>query len=252
MYRWLGLTLIGVLTAAGLQVPAVGPTHAGDEGDADEVLFSKARILIEFNASDEDVGVQVLLDGDPWKQVRGYRPDGRLILDVMTRRGLREQGLSEFFFESSEPSLAIVSLEEFLDRFPEGVYEFEGRTTENDEIEGEAILTHVIPAGAEIVSPLSSNDELPVVDPDNFVVEWEQVEETIDGSDDIEIVGYQVIVEQVEPLRVYSVHLPASATSVSVPPEFFEQTDTIHKFEVLAIEAGGNQTITSGEFLTEP
>ena len=82
--------------------------------------------------------------------------------------------------------------------------------------------------------------------------EWEPVRETITGSEDIEIVGYQVIVEQEEPLRVFSIDLPASVTSVMVPPEFFHQQDTLHKFEVLAIEASKNQTITSGEFITLP
>jgi hypothetical protein len=33
---------------------------------------------------------------------------------------------------------------------------------------------------------------------------------------------------------------------VTVPPEFLE-VGTVYKFEVLAIEAGGNQTITEGE-----
>jgi hypothetical protein len=37
-----------------------------------------------------------------------------------------------------------------------------------------------------------------------------------------------------------------------VPPEFFHQQGTLHKFEVLAIEASMNQTITSGEFITLP
>lgn len=46
------------------------------------------------------------------------------------------------------------------------------------------------------------------------------------------------------------IDLPASRTSVTVPPEFFIQRDTLHKFEVLAIEAGGNQTIKEGEFVT--
>ena len=71
-------------------------------------------------------------------------------------------------------------------------------------------------------------------------------------EEDIEIVGYQVIVEQEEPLRVFSIDLPASVTSVMVPPEFFHQKNTLHKFEVLAIEASKNQTITSGEFITLP
>jgi hypothetical protein len=165
---------------------------------------------------------------------------------------LAKQGLTELFFESSEPSLAEVPLDEFLARFPEGVYEFEGRTVEGDEIEGEATLTHVIPKGPAIVSPSLASEAPPVVDPDNLVIAWEPVTETITGSQAIEIRGYQVIVEQVEPLRVHSIDLPALRTSVRIPPEFFAQRGTLHKFEVLAVEVGGNQTITEGEFVTAP
>ena len=230
--------------------PAAPNTWADD--NANEIPFSKAKIFIEFNATDEDVGIQVLLDGDPWEKVKIFDPNERKILDITGKISLKKQGLTELFFESSEPSLDEVSLDEFLARFPEGEYEFEGRTINGVELESEAILTHVIPAGPEIISPLSLTDEPPVVDPNDFVIQWEPVTETITGSEDIEIVGYQVIVEQEEPLRVFSIDLPASVTSVMIPPEFFHQQDTLHKFEVLAIEASKNQTITSGEFITLP
>jgi len=220
------------------------------DDDEDEILFSKTKIIIEFNASAEDVGVQVLLDGDPWKKVAAFSPNGRRILDITAQRSLSKQGLTELFFESSEPSLADLPLKDFLARFPAGTYEFEGRTVEGDEVEGEATLTHVIPAGPVIISPASATDDPPVVDPNNLVISWEPVTETITGSEDIEIGGYQVIVEQVEPLRVFSINLPAESTSVRVPPEFFVERGTLHKFEVLAIEVGGNQTITEGEFVT--
>jgi hypothetical protein len=221
-------------------------------GEGNEIQFSKARMYIEFNSSANDIGIQVLLDGDQWRNVTMYTPDERTLLDIVARRGIRQQGLSELFFESAEPSLDEVSLEVFLGRFPEGTYEFEGMTVEGVEIEGEAQFTHVIPAGPEIVQPVSATEDPPVVDPGDAVIEWSPVTETFDGSSDIEIKGYQVIVEQVEPARTYMITLPADATEVEVPEEFFEQRDTLHKFEVLAIEVGGNQTITEGEFLTAP
>ena len=240
--------------AVGLMlVPAPPPGHADDDDDdGDELLYDRAEIFIEFNDTDQDVGIQVLLDGEPWKKVKAFNPDGDKILDIRTKRSLKQQGLSELFFESSEPSLAEVSLEEFLDRFPPGEYEFEGKTIDGEEIEAEALFTHVIPAGAEIVSPACFGDDPPVVDPDSLVIEWEPVTTTLCGSPDIEIVGYQVVVEQEEPLRVFSIDLPAAATSVTVPAEFFTQPDTVHKFEILAVEMGGNQTITAGEFVTLP
>ncbi len=214
---------------------------------AEEIPFSKAKIIIEFNSTANDIGVQVLLDGEPWQLVSIESPDGGIILNIRSFGSLRKQGLTELFFESSEPSLDEVPLNEFLARFPEGVYEFEGRTIEGQVIEGEATFTHIIPSGPEIVSP----QENEVVDPNNVIITWNEVTTTITGSSQIEIVGYQVIVEQVDPLRVLSIDLPATATSVKIPPEFFVQQNSLHKFEVLAIAAGGNQTITEGFFVTQ-
>ena len=61
--------------------------------------------------------------------------------------------MSDFFFESAEPSLDEFSMEDFLDRFPEGNYEFETRTIEGNEQDGEAMFTHTIPAGPVITGP---------------------------------------------------------------------------------------------------
>src|SRR3990172_8273785 len=228
----------------------VAPVWAGNDGDV--IPFSIARIIIEFNASAEDVGIQVLVDGEPWKNLKVFSPNGRRVLDITGKRSLGKQGLTELFFESSEPSLVELPLPEFLVRFPEGTYALEGKTIDGIGLEGTAILSHVIPAGPEIISPVSLDDNPPVVDPSNAVIEWNPVTDTITDSDTFEIIGYQVIVEQVEPLRIFSIDLPASVTSVVVPPDFFLQADTLHKFEALAIEASGNQTITESEFVTFP
>jgi hypothetical protein len=192
------------------------------------------------------------VDGEPWKRLDVFHPNGNRILEITGKGSLRLQGLTELFFESSEPSLKDVPLNEFLARFPEGAYELRGATVDGIGIEGTAVLDHTIPAGPEVVSPASDDGEPPFVDPDHFVIEWRPVTQTIDGSTSLRIVGYQVIVEQENPLRVFSIDLPASATSVRVPAGFLVQRDTLHKFEVLAVEESGNQTITEGEFLTYP
>lgn len=50
------------------------------------------------------------------------------------------------------------------------------------------------------------------------------------------------------PLRIFSVDLSGTATSVRVPTESLER-NVRYKFEVLAIEAGGNQTLTERSFV---
>jgi len=64
-------------------------------------------------------------------------------------------------------------------------------------------------------------------------------------NEPIQIVGYQVIVEP-----TFQLTLPATARSVTVSPEFVQTLGPgPHAFEVLAIEASGNQTLTEGSFV---
>ncbi len=238
--RW-GLLLAAPAIAVTMFVGAAAPN-----GNGGKLLFTDARMLIEFNSTDEDVGIQVNVDGEPWRLLRVFNPQGLKILEITGTRSLRLQGLTVLFFESSEPSLDELTLEEFLARFPEGEYDFEGITIDGEEIEGEAIFTHAIPDGPVILSP----GEGSLQNVNNTIVSWEDVPDP-DGS---EIVAYQVIVTQllnVLPKRTFSVHVSAAVTSVRVPSQFLVRGAN-YEFEVLAIEAGGNQTLTSSVFSTLP
>jgi hypothetical protein len=85
-----------------------------------------------------------------------------------------------------------------------------------------------------------------VLSPNNsLVISWTEVTGPPEDFPDepIHIVGYQVIVGS------FQVTLPATTFSVTVPPEFVASLGQgEQQFEVLAIEAGGNQTITEGFF----
>jgi len=137
---------------------------------------------------------------------------------------------------------------------PEGEYFLVARTTDNHWATGTAELTHDIPAGPEIVEPIppDNEDECSTgVFVDIAVIEWDPVDTDIWGDEGIEIEGYQVIVEAEEgPDRKFSVTVPADTTMVSIPEEVLVE-GTEFKFEVLAIEESGNQTITEGCFETE-
>lgn len=214
-----------------------------------ELELETLKLFIEFNETDEDVGVQCVLGGEPYKSLKVFAPDGKRILDLRPRRSLRRQGMSDFFFESAEPALDEVSMEDFLDRFPAGIYEFETRTLENDEQDGDATFTHVIPAGPVITSP----GEGDVVDPDALVITWDPVTMTTAFNPPqvpVTIVGYQVIVTREDPLRVYSVDVGPGTTSVSVAPEFLD-AETEYELEIIAIEESDNQTISIVFFETE-
>jgi hypothetical protein len=208
--------------------------------------FDVALIRIEKNATARDAGIQILLDAEDWKRVTIYLPHGGpRIMEVRARHSIGRIGVTELFFESAEPSLEDLPLKDLLRMFPEGRYRLVGETTDGREMVGTALLTHDIPAGPTVVAP----EEGAVTQVDDTLIDWEPVVSPVG----IEISGYQVIVELPEPLRVFSVDLPASVTSVTVPPEFLKP-GTEYKFEVLVIAKGGgrNQTITESTFSTAP
>lgn len=236
--------LLSVALIAGLGVLAA-PARAGNTKILPKLSllpFSATKIFIEINATDGDAGLQIFLDAVGWERVRVFDLFGREIADFRARGGVAKQGITEMALESAEPSFEEQPLEDFLERFPAGTYWFLGRTVDGDFLLGLAELTHDLPDGAVITYP----EEDGVVSAEGFSVEWEPV--TTPGG--IEIVAYQVIVERHDPLRVFSVELPSTATSVAIPAEFLEP-ETEYTVEVLAREVSGNQTISELDFETE-
>jgi len=212
--------------------------------------LSATLIRIEVNATDGDAGIQIFLDGEGWTRLEVFDPNGKQILDFSANGGVEQQGITELFFESAEPSFEDQTLEELFLLFPAGMYKFEAMTDEGKKLTGKAIFSHAIPAGPEIISP----EEDEVLDAGSpVVISWEPVTDPFPGTDlAVNVVAYQVIVEQVKPqsVRVFSITLPATTTQVTLPAELI-QANGEYKFEVLAIDAGGNQTISESTFKTQ-
>ena len=222
-------TAMGILNAA-------APLPVATDGG--KVQLSLSRIYWEYNASANDLGVHVTLDGEDWKALRIKRPDKQTIFEVKGKGAYKQLGMTELFFEGAEPSLNTFPLQELLSKFPEGEYDFEGFTVDNEIIEGESMFSHAIPAGPAVSTQQGPNNSLRV--------NWTPVITTPPGfpARPIVISGYQVIVGS------FQVTLPASATSVTVPPEFVASLASgVQPYEVLAIEANGNQTLTEGTFI---
>jgi hypothetical protein len=233
-------TTLGLLTALAL---IVGVAAAGSSpsrrATAKPVRLSEATMIVEINATDGDAGLQLFLDGEPWRRMTITAPSGRQILAVNTKTRLRNHGLTELFSESSEPSFTELPLAKFKRLFPEGRYSFRGVTIEGDPLRGRARLSHDFPKGPQIVAPADGS----TVPPGAVMADWDPVPE----PSGINVVGYRAIVEREDPLRVFSADLPASVTNVTVPAEFIEP-GTEYKLEVQAIEASGNQTLTEVSF----
>ena len=214
------------------------------------VEFSDARLKIEANATDGDAGLQVFIDSDPWNSINIFDPNGKLIFRSITRGRFGKQGGTELFLESAEPDFSELPVDEFLERFPEGSYLFTGKGLEGELYIGRAMLTHNIPEGPVLVSPLEGGA---LQDPNDTVVMWESV----DPANGSPMIGYQVLVVQSDssfpalPKIVLDVMMPATATSMAVPPGFL-LPNTDYEWEVLAIEASGNQTLSSSFFRTAP
>jgi Fibronectin type III domain len=222
---------------------------AAPEGWAAQLNFAKAKIIFEFNSSGPDLGIQVSLDGEPWNEITIVDPQGTTIVEVEAAGRLKDFGLTELFAESNEPNFEDVPPEDILARFQEGVYRFFGTTVGGDRLVGRARLTHAIPDGPSDVSAQMVNSSL--------VISWAAPPpvSSLTGQK-INIVGYQVIVERADndqlgaAPRIFDIKLPP-VTNVTVPPQFLE-SGTEYRFEVLAIEAGGNQSITEGEPFVTP
>ena len=229
---------VAALALLALGGSALARDQAGRH-EAKAIRLDDATLIVEVNATDGDAGLQVFLDGEPWRAMRITGPNGRAILDVKAQGRLQGHGLTELFSESSEPSFDVFPLERFKELFPAGRYSFAGETIDGNRLTGAATLSHAIPRGPEIVSPAKGS----ALNRANVVARWKRVTEPAG----VDIVGYRAIVTREDPLRILSVDLPASARKVRIPPEFLER-GTQYKIEVQAIEKSGNQTLTEIAF----
>lgn len=239
------LLAVLLVPAVALILGAVAPQAWADE-------FEDAKIIFETNFSARDTGLQIFLDGGPWKEVEIRGPNGE-ILDIEAEGKLRNFGLTEAFFETNEPNWDDMSLTAILARFPKGNYRFKGITTDGRILRSTASLSHRLPCAPTNLSP-SKPIEL---NGDPVTIRWDAVtkrlgieSEICDGGP-ITIVTYQVIVENLETEKDFSIFLEAEdyGNEVDLPDQFVTD-DTVYKFEVLAIAANGNQTIAEGFFCT--
>ena len=253
---------------------AAAPELWADEDEEPE--FDEAELFFELNDTDGDLGIHALIDGDAWKRVVIEDLSERKMLDVLVRGRLRQQGLTELFFESDEPTFDEQSPEEFFKLFPEGDYKIKGVTLESEELESEVELTHVMPAppgdvtvnGQAIRSPDEEGecDEPLQTTSGDVRIEWDRVttsHPTIgepNSSTEITIIRYEAVAEWEDEVTeeefVSSNELQVQdpqpeRVGVTVSSDFFKP-DTEFKVEVLVREESYNQTATeSCPFLYE-
>lgn len=240
--------------------------------------FEEADIYFELNNTDGDLGIHGKVDGGPWKRIWLKDSTHRQLMNVTARGRLRQQGVTELFFESAEPTFDKLSPVEFFNRFPQGMYKIYGISEDGKLLVGKSLIRHVMPAPPDgiFINDTSVNltvinceeeenvPEVDLNDDGNIVISWEEVDEshpTIGEEGDIEVALYQLVVEFEVPEEefesVFSVFLPPDVTSMTVPGDLIglgldDDGEGEFKYEILVKdEEGGNQTATESCFIVE-
>ncbi len=118
--------------------------------------FEECKVLIEINATDGDVGLHFLMDGEGLNSAKIKDPNGETIFKDEAKGPMLKQKLTETFVESAEPFCkkklkeeaddVVVTLEKFLNRWMAGPYRFRGTGDDGERSRGKTRLSHKIPA----------------------------------------------------------------------------------------------------------
>jgi hypothetical protein len=99
---------------------------------------------------------------------------------------------------------------------------------------GVAGPTHATPDGPSVSAEVRG---------DEVTIRWDRVT----APAGLPVVGYRVLVGE-----TFALTLPATVTHVELPEEYTRSlAPGTHGFEVMAIEAGGNQQVMGGDFEVE-
>jgi hypothetical protein len=238
---------LGLAAVVRLFVPAV---------DAQPPAFAEAQLFFELNDTDGDLGLHALIDGEPWTELDIEDPAGRGVLEIRGLGRLRTQGLTEFTFESAEPSFDELDPAEFFSRFPEGRYEISGDLVEGGETESRPLLSHVLAAPPDnillsgVLAAESCDDPLPLVLAP-VTIDWDPVTTShpdLGKKGSVKIRRYQLFIEGEG--VTFGLDLPPSVTSFTVPTEVTDM-DNEFKFEIIAQTTAGNNTAVESCFLVQ-
>lgn len=225
-----------------------------------DIPFDEAQLFFELNNTDGDLGIHGKVDGDEWKLLKIEDPYERRMMKVRINGRLKRQGITELFFESAEPTFDELDPADFFKRFPEGTYEIEGITLDNEERESEVELSHVLPApvdnvtvnGVQIAEDCDA--VLPVVSAP-VTIDWDAVTSyhpELGKAGVVDIDYYEIVVENEELELVMSTQLPGNvpATSLSIPDGYIALGEEF-KFEILVRAENGNKTAIESCFIVE-
>ena len=118
---------IGALAASVSAIAATGNGGSTEPTTRKPIPYEINDLFIETNATDGDIGLQMLADVDEWDEFTLRDPKGRkLMMKAQTKGRLAGWGLTELFWETAEPTFSEVPLKKFKRRFPAGSTHLEG------------------------------------------------------------------------------------------------------------------------------
>jgi hypothetical protein len=210
------------------------PQRAASEPAA-AVPFPIAAVQFEQNATDGDMEVvfQVKGDKDGLAELNVVSPAGRPVV-VFKAPDTSTLGMRQFRFETPEPP----DFKSLTAAYPEGVYEFSGRTASGATLVGKAILNHRLPATTTLVEPAPAAENVPVK---GFVMSWSAVED---------VASYVVKIDQRDLNINFMVRVPASWTSFALPDGFLSR-GTQYKLAIGTETREGNISYIETTFTTE-
>jgi hypothetical protein len=216
----------GLAIATAMLLVATGTAMASGQ-------FERTAIYLEQNIQDEDaeVKIDVIAGSAGLSALRVVAPDGRTVLDVRTPDS--KLGMRHYTLESPEPR----NDGKLQADFPEGTYRFAGTATDGSTLDGEAVLSHRLPAAVNVMRPRNGEKNVPLT---GMQVKW-------DPSKDAS--ALIVAVEHEESGREVTATLPGSATGFTVPDGFLT-AHTTYKLAIGTVSRSGNRSFTETSFTT--
>lgn len=241
------------IRALALAMAGISPLPAGAQSAEP---FSKSDLYFELNATDRDVGLHGILDGDSWRVATIRGPGGAFnVLRAVPNQASPEFGMTELFFESNEPPIDERSFAELIALFPPGAYSFVGRRAEDNALmTGSDVLSTAMPCPAIVPTPRLVSGDL--------IVRWRPRPGSYDpdtgvcaSANPVSVAYYQVVVELADTqtgfVRKVELQMPPNARSVEAPDELLigvNPSTTDAKAEVLTVAPDGNRTAVEIEF----
>lgn len=196
--------------------------------------FEKARVYFEQNVHDKDIEVKFEATGGDagLTHMKVTAPDGRTVIDFKAADS--RFGMRHLVLESPEPK----NDGQLQKDFPAGIYKFTGTLVGGAALQGQATLSHTLPAPTTLIRPRPDEQNVPL---NGLKARWAA------GKN---LAAVVLILVQEKSGREIKVNLAGNATSFAVPDGFL-QAGQDYKIEIGTVSREGNASFIESSFSTK-